>query len=223
MSHKLINLNPDLKKLRDEGFEVEIKNAHLLVHSVPYVNSKQEIATGTLVTALDMAGEKTVKPQDHVIHFKGEHPCDREGNILTGIQNTSGKRVLVEGIEIDHSFSNKPPNGYTDYYEKITTYVKIVSHPAESIDPRVTAKTFKIIEADDPESSLNYIDSNSSRAEIMAISAKLQNLKIAVIGLGGTGSYVLDFIAKTPVKEIHIFDNDVFYSHNAFRSLEQLL
>jgi len=36
--------------------------------------------------------------------------------------------------------------------------------------------------------------------------------------LGGTGSYVLDLVAKTPVKEIHIFDGDRFSQHNAFRS-----
>ena len=42
--------------------------------------------------------------------------------------------------------------------------------------------------------------------------------KIAIIGLGGTGSYVLDLVAKTPVKEIHLFDGDTFLQHNAFRS-----
>jgi tRNA A37 threonylcarbamoyladenosine dehydratase len=35
---------------------------------------------------------------------------------------------------------------------------------------------------------------------------------------GGTGSYVLDFVAKTPVKEIHLFDGDIFDQHNAFRA-----
>ena len=38
------------------------------------------------------------------------------------------------------------------------------------------------------------------------------------MGLGGTGSYVLDMIAKTPAKQIHIFDGDKFSSHNAFRA-----
>lgn len=38
------------------------------------------------------------------------------------------------------------------------------------------------------------------------------------IGLGGTGAYVLDFVAKTPVKEIHLFDGDSFGQHNAFRA-----
>ena len=38
------------------------------------------------------------------------------------------------------------------------------------------------------------------------------------MGLGGTGSYVLDLVSKTPVKEIHLFDGDKFLQHNAFRS-----
>lgn len=42
--------------------------------------------------------------------------------------------------------------------------------------------------------------------------------KVAIIGLGGTGSYILDLIVKTPVKEIHLFDGDVFLQHNAFRA-----
>ena len=50
------------------------------------------------------------------------------------------------------------------------------------------------------------------------ISAKLKGLKIAIIGLGGTGSYVLDFVSKTEVSEIHIFDGDEFLQHNAFRT-----
>ena len=42
--------------------------------------------------------------------------------------------------------------------------------------------------------------------------------KVAIIGLGGTGSYVLDLVAKTPVREIHTFDGDYYLQHNAFRS-----
>lgn len=63
-----------------------------------------------------------------------------------------------------------------------------------------------------------YPDTNSSRAGIEFLNRKFENQKIAIIGLGGTGSYILDQVAKTPVKEIHIFDADVFQLHNAFRS-----
>lgn len=63
-----------------------------------------------------------------------------------------------------------------------------------------------------------YPDTNSSRAGIEFLNRKFENQKVAIIGLGGTGSYILDQVAKTPVKEIHIFDADVFQLHNAFRS-----
>jgi hypothetical protein len=63
-----------------------------------------------------------------------------------------------------------------------------------------------------------YPDTNSSRAGIEFLNRKFENQKIAIIGLGGTGSYILDQVAKTPVKEIHVFDGDVFQLHNAFRS-----
>lgn len=220
MSQRLISLNRDLKKLRDEGYEIEIKGSHLLVHHIPYATAKKQVAFGVLVTPLgDLAGDHTVPPKDHVIFFIGEHPCDKNGNLLKGIQHASGKRKLAEGIEIDHSFSNKPSNGYTDYHDKVTTYYRIISAEARAIDPSATAKTNKVIDGDDDaECVFHYLDTNSSRAEIEAISSKIKNLKIAIIGVGGTGSYVLDFVAKTPVREIHLFDEDAFYSHNAFRA-----
>jgi tRNA A37 threonylcarbamoyladenosine dehydratase len=66
-------------------------------------------------------------------------------------------------------------------------------------------------------SPFNYVDTASSWAEIVMIAQKLTRQKIAIIGLGGTGSYVLDYVAKTPVAEIHLYDGDPFLQHNAFR------
>lgn len=36
--------------------------------------------------------------------------------------------------------------------------------------------------------------------------------------MGGTGSYILDLVAKTAIMEIHLFDGDDFNQHNAFRA-----
>jgi hypothetical protein len=63
-----------------------------------------------------------------------------------------------------------------------------------------------------------YPDTNSSRAKIEFLNRKLHHQKVAIIGLGGTGSYILDLLTKTPVSEIHIFDSDFFLLHNAFRA-----
>lgn len=43
-------------------------------------------------------------------------------------------------------------------------------------------------------------------------------IKIGIIGLGGTGSYVLDLISKCPIQEIHLFDGDTLESLNLFRA-----
>jgi hypothetical protein len=100
----------------------------------------------------------------------------------------------------------------------MTRYADILSHPARAIDATVKANIFPVIESDDEESVFNYIDTASSRASINVVSRKLELGKIAIVGLGGTGSYVLDLVAKTPVKEIHLFDGDEFLQHNAFRA-----
>jgi len=206
---------------------VEIRGAHLLISHVPYVNSARAVCFGTLVSTLALNGNVVTKPDTHVVHFAGEHPCHRDGSIMREIQHASATTTLADGIVVNHSFSNKPRDGYPDYYEKMSRYVEVISAPARAIDPSAKAQTHRVIEAKPDESVFNYLDTNSSRAEIGGVTAKLKGYKIGIIGLGGTGSYVLDLVAKTPAEEIHLFDGDVFAQHNAFRapgapSVEQL-
>ena len=217
MSQKLINLSPDLKRLRDEGYEIEVKNGHLLLHSVPYVSAQKEIKFGTLISTLTLCGDKTVKPDNHVIYFQGEFPCSEKGAPIEAIRHASGKKVLAPDVEADHSFSNKPSAGYENYFAKMEQYVKIISHPAMALESTVTPRTYTPIKTMNEESVFNYIDTASSRAGIQVLSERLKTQRIAIVGSGGTGAYVLDFVAKTPVCEIHLFDADDFLSHNAFR------
>lgn len=218
MSQQLINHNKDLKRLRDEGYEIEIRGGHLLVHHIPYLGSDRCIQYGTLVSTLTLKNEFTTDmPDNHVIHFIGDNPCNNDGTIITAIQHDNSSRSFGE-IAINRSFSNKPSNGYPNYYEKVKRYADIISAPAKYLDNTVTEKTFKSIPDNKNETVFQYIDTNSSRANIDSINSKLIGQKIAIIGLGGTGAYVLDLIAKTPIAEIHLFDGDDFDQHNAFRS-----
>lgn len=218
MSHRLISLNEDLKRLRDEGYNIEIRSGYLLLKDIPYVNANKEIRQGTLVAALTTSGDKTMRPKNHVMYFAGDYPCEKDGSPIPQIRHQSQRRQLDIGLDVDHAFSAKPSGGYKDFYEKMTTYANLLSAPAEAIDPSVTGKTFPVFEAREEESVFNYIDTASSRAGINLATRKLEVGKVAIIGLGGTGSYVFDLIAKTPTKEIHLFDKDRFLSHNAFRS-----
>ncbi len=221
MSHQLINRSPDLKRLRDEGYDIEVRSGHLIVTSVPYVNSKGEVRRGALVTPLgDVSGDVTRQPSEHTAFFMGDHPCRSDGSLIEQIRHSSETKTLARGVVVNHMFSAKPkPDGrYRDYHHKMVTYVGLVSGPARSIDSTATAQTCVVVEPPDDDSPFNYLDSASTRAGISAVTAKLEGQKIVIVGVGGTGSYVLDLVAKTPVSEIHLYDGDVFSNHNAFRS-----
>lgn len=213
-----INRSRDLKQLVGEGFEIEVKGGHLIAHHIPYVNNNCQIKYGKLITTLRLNNDVTVRPDTHVMGFMGEHPCNKDGSVITAIQHSSPNKQLSDGIVMNHTFSNKPPKGYDDYYHKVTRYVEIISAPARSIDKTVTAQTFRVLECCEDESVFLYTDSNSSRANINQLNEKYKGQRIGIIGLGGTGSYVLDLVAKTPVDDILLFDNDEFLQHNAFRS-----
>jgi molybdopterin/thiamine biosynthesis adenylyltransferase len=216
----LIKNSPDLARLRSEGYEIAVKSGYLVVTSIPYVTSEQKVRRGTLVSELNLANNtRTAAPSTHVIHFIGLHPCYPDGSEIKGLgRHGNANNKLAEGLVVDHSFSNKPEPTYANYYEKVTRYIQMISEPARAIDPDANAQTGRVVESQDPDSPLVYIDTNSSRAFITAVSEKLKGQRLAIAGLGGTGSFILDLLAKTPVKEIHLFDDDDFRLHNAYRS-----
>src|ERR1035441_7813411 len=103
MSQKPIGRSRDLKKLRDEGYDLEIRSGYLLVKDVPYVNSRKEVKRGILVSRLILAGDVTTRPDDHVAHFSGDHPCRADGTEIEKIKHSSAERALAEGVVIQHS------------------------------------------------------------------------------------------------------------------------
>lgn len=218
MSQRLISLSPDLKRLRDEGYNVTIRAGYLVIDEVPYVTAEREVKRGTLVCALTMAGESTEKPATHVMMFIGEYPCDQSGRPLEAIRAGDGLQLTPE-LHIDFQFSSKPVGigAYSNYYDQVRTYAAILSSPAQTLDPTSTPMTFPLITIDEDESVFHYLDTASSRANILSAMTRLRG-RIGIVGLGGTGSYVLDLVAKTGVDEIHLFDGDDFLSHNAFRA-----
>lgn len=226
MSSTLISHNEDLKRLRDEGYAVSIQSGYLLVADVPYVNTSAEIKRGTLVSTLSLNGNSTNAPDTHVAMFIGDYPCDQDGAPLEKIKSGDAQR-LTDELTVNYSFSSKPSAGYKDYHEKMTAYVAILESQAQALNPDITAKTHPPFAIGDEDSVFHYVDTATSRAKLGVVNDKLKLSKVAIVGLGGTGSYVFDLVAKTPVWEIHLFDGDDFSSHNVFRapgaaSLEQL-
>ena len=219
MSRPLISRSPDLSRLRDEGYAVDVKGGYVMLRDVPYVTSAREVRRGVLAAPLSLVGDVAARPADHRAYFVGEFPCDAHGAPLERIRLGAVADDLGDGEIARHSFSSKPAIGYyVDHHEQLTSYAAIIANEAAAIDPDATARTFRVIEGDGVASPFNYVDTATSRAGIGSANRRLALGAVGIVGLGGTGAYVLDLVAKTPVRVIRLYDPDELGQHNAFRA-----
>lgn len=223
MFQKLVSHNSDISALVTKGYAVGFDSGYLIIRDVPYLDSQLDLAIGAIVSKYipDPKGGDTITMEDHQIFFAGSHPYDLAGNKIPNLGGGECKLALSnnnQDVLVERSFSNKPRSGsFDDFFHKIDSYVSIISGPAMEKFPKASPFTFSVRE-DFPESVFHFHDTLTSRAEILDLSQNLSDDKVAVIGLGGTGSYLLDFLIKTPVREIRAFDQDTFHVHNAFRA-----
>ncbi|MEO6228545.1 MAG: ThiF family adenylyltransferase [Ferruginibacter sp.] len=222
MLNTLASHNDDIKRLLDKGYAVSLDSNCLVVRDIPYLDNNKTLQWGAFVSKLIFFDQKDrVQMEDHQVFFCGLHPHQLDG---TAIQNLGGGpnsfALASPDLVVQRSFSNKPEKGFIDLFEKIESYTAIIAGPAITLY-EANPYTFRIVE-DVSASVFKIRDTLTSRAEIGDLAMKFNEDVIAIIGLGGTGSYLLDFIVKTPVKEIRGFDLDLFHPHNAFRSPGQL-
>ena len=218
MSIALANHNPDIHRLIERGYALRLDSAHLVVRDIPYIDANGALRWGAFVTVLVFKDKDHVQQQDHQVFFAGSEPYGLNGQ---PIPNLGGGSVTIpltkKDVVVERSFSNKPPAGFADFFEKIEHYKNVVAGPAiEKF--KVSPFTFAVDADEAPGSVFKFQDTLTSRAEIGDLASLLKNDVIAIIGLGGTGAYILDYMIKTPVKEIHGFDGDDYFIHNAYRS-----
>jgi hypothetical protein len=155
---------------------------------------------------------------DHRIWFIGEQPCDQHGRPIPG-PSPEGHAITPE-LSANFMISSKPKNAgvYANTYDKITSYVRILSHPAKALDPTVKATPGAGWTEVPDDLPFVYPDTGTARAGLAEMNAKFRGHRIGIIGLGGTGSFILDQVSKTWVDAIELFDGDVFDNHNAYRA-----
>ncbi len=224
---KLVSHNEDLRRLVERGYAVAFDGPHMIVRDIPYLDAGGSLQWAAFVAKLVFVDEVRVSQDDHQIYFSGGVPYNMDG---TAVQNLAGgpHAILLsnnsEDVVVQRSFSNKPRSTgkFENFYDKIESYVALIAGPAMSRH-NVSPYTFRIVETEQAPSVFKFQDTLTSRAEITELSRKFAGEVVAIIGLGGTGSFVLDYIVKTPVKEVRAFDLDPFHVHNAFRSPGRLV
>jgi hypothetical protein len=226
MSAIRISRSPDLAQLEAEGFRLRLVQGnahHLLIEGIPAATSRREVVPGVLYCPLDIDPQgKTVNPcSNHQCWWIGEPPCDSTGRVMAEMISNPAEEDKGDGIKTTVAFSRKKADQspYRDYHEKIWTYAQLIWHEAQIIDSNCDPRGKPVPAVVEAQARVfHYPDMATTRAGIGAATAKLLANRIAIIGIGGTGAYILDLLAKTPIGEIHIYDGDVFALHNAFRS-----
>jgi ThiF family len=217
MSTAPLGRDPDLSRLLDDGYNVVVQAGHLIVRHIPYVTEARNVEYGFLAYPVTVSGDRIVSGTDHRIWFGGSAPCDQNGRNLTIA--TPEARAIADGLQASFMLSSKPaPAGYPDEYSKVTAYTRIIADQAQAIDRSVTPTPGAAWQEIDDDTPFAYRDTATSRAGLAPVNRRYRGQRIAIIGLGGTGSYILDQVAKTEVDAILLIDGDTFDNHNAFRA-----
>lgn len=227
MYRQLASHNDDINRLVEKGYAIAVDSTnYLIVRDIPYLDSNGALQKGAFVATLVYTTKEKVVQDNHQVWFAGSHPHNLDGtpirNIGAGSAATLTLSAASADVVVQRRLSNKPiVNGhkveYPDFFAKIENYKNIISGPAIAKFPEATSFTFRSVQTED-DSVFKIRDTLTSRAMITDLAQKFKDEVIAIIGLGGTGAYLLDLLSKTPVKEIRGFDGDLFHIHNQFRS-----
>lgn len=218
-----MNRNQDIQALVTKGYCVAIDSNYLVVRDIPYLDGAGALKIGAFVATLVYRDNNEIAHQDnHQVWFAGSSPYQIDGTAIPKLGDSATTLALSDAckdVVVERRFSNKRKgtDGYADFFDKIESYVALISGPAME-KYGATPYTFREVNQAAPDPIFKFHDTMTSRAQITDLSAKLRNDVVAIIGLGGSGAYLLDLLVKTPVKEIRAFDLDRFHIHNSYRS-----
>lgn len=216
--------NNSFQRLLDEGFTL-YRRGPFIVGRVPFLDSNLNIQHGLLVDVFseEAGGVAGQSPFLHQFLFAGGTPSNIDGTQLV-LGGGPDNRLLFDEVHADWFWSfKKTENGqgrdYVDFYEKFLHYFEAITAPVHHLYADVELKPFvNVLSADDDDNPFVFNDEHSARAAVMDLREKLLAHTVGVIGVGGTGSFVVDLLSKSPVNKIVLFDPDILKVHNTFRS-----
>ena len=232
----IIMMNPDLRRLADEGWDAAVVGGHVVLRDVPYVDAFRRVRRGALAVPLQLGGDWTRRPTTYTARWVGSMPCAASGRALTEIVWRESRTDVGQGVQAGYTLCARSRDGDPrDHYELLTLYAVLLSGHAAVLDADASARRaervasgvgtraasrhgFSTPPAASAACPFAYVETASARAGIGEATSRLAGHRLMIVGMGGTGGHVLDHLAKTPVARIHLVDDDVFEQHSAFRA-----
>jgi hypothetical protein len=220
---ELASRNPFVKDLDDQGYHADFINGYFVIFGLPYLDKDRTLKYGDWISPVDLNEEGILNPPtSHQAWFNGDKPHNQIGGGLN-IGVSENRIEITKDFSSNYSFSLKllDENGqmrpYGSFEEKVQTYLDTITAPAMAEYPDATPLRGIQIKVAAQGSPLRYPDTSSANYNINDISSLLRGKKVAIVGLGGTGSYILDLLARTHLERIALFDDDKVHVHTIFR------
>lgn len=220
---ELASRNPFVKDLHDQGYDTGFVAGYFVLYGLPYLDEAGSLQHGDLYTPVVQGADGVIEPTGtHQVWWRGGKPHGADGVVLA-IGIGEGTLQITPEVGTNLAFSlkqydeNNQARAYTSFREKIETYLAVVVAPALLAHPNATPLRGIERQAGEQGTPLRFPDTSSSNYGINDVSDRLRGKKVAIIGLGGTGSCILDFIARTHLEHIALFDDDTVHVHTLFR------
>lgn len=218
---ELASHNPFVRELEGQGYLIDFLNGYFVIYGLPYLDKDGALEHGDWVSPVDLTDWVLDPPRNHQAWFRGGRPHDQKGRELR-LGGGRHQVKVADGLVTDYSFSYKlleagQMRAYRSFEEKVRTYLDTITAPAMAAYTDATPLRGIEKKAAAQGSPLRFPDTLSSRYHMSDVSSLLRGKKVAIVGLGGTGSYILDFIARTHLDRIVLFDNDKVQVHTIFR------
>lgn len=219
---ELASHNPFIKDLDELGYHVDFVGGYLVIYGLPYLDQDAALQHGDWACPVDLLDAVIDKPKHHQAWWRGSRPHDgakRQLRLGGGLDRVTVAPDLITDCSFSFKLLNEDgvARDYLSFEEKTQTYLDTITGPALAAFPDATPLRGIAVKAAAQGSPLRFPDTMSARYHINDISALLRGKKVAVIGLGGTGAYILDFIARTHLERIALFDDDKVHVHTIFR------
>ena len=198
------------------GFTVRVESDVVLAIQVPCLLANGVVSTCTIEKSYDPASGKPsnrIGGAVHAVRITADE--EHDGRVYnaneTPIENyIDGDEKTWSNISIRKGSQGSP--------EEDGSASDIIHRYAKQIVGALSAAGYSETASLAIRGPFKIPNTFEARAAIGPVQDLIRNQRIAIIGLGGTGAYVLDLVAKTPVKEIHLLDFDDVKWHNFMRA-----
>lgn len=201
---------------RQTGFTVQVETDTVRAVGVPCLLAGGVVGTCTIEKSYDPASGKPTNGIGGDIHavriITNE---ERDGQVYHAAGTPIGNCIGGDG----KTWSNiSIKRGSQDNPEQDQSASDLIHRYAKQIVGAVSKAGYSEIASLAIPNPFKVPNTFEARAALGPIQDRIRNQRIAIIGLGGTGAYILDLIAKAPVLKIHLLDDDEIDWHNFMRA-----